>query len=245
MPSAACRHPPPFAQAFCEREGLSFIETSALEATNVEQAFQRILTEIYHIVSKKALASEDGPAAVSTGGLLACWRGMPARDGVRPQQASLGNPSLATCDRCALALCVRCTDACSPTCPGLGAGSHQRHGNQGHRGGARGQEEVHLLLQRLSSAAGGSTQHAQCHRPGGGTAWRWACLPAEALLSRVPWPLALLVFLCVFFLLSRITAAAHSSTQSINGPSSSSAAAPGPTLADCGVGPAWLTPLDL
>lgn len=144
-------------QAFCEREGLSFIETSALEATNVEQvrrmaaknsllagsriasssrnwswhnqavcsklpcklghaeescclhaaaigqaavlimplicayralllmhsgacpssvhsacfcpqAFQRILTEIYHIVSKKALASEDGPAAVRLAG---------------------------------------------------------------------------------------------------------------------------------------------------------------------------------
>ncbi len=48
-------------QAFCEKEGLSFIETSALESTNVEQAFQRILTEIYHIVSKKALASEDKP----------------------------------------------------------------------------------------------------------------------------------------------------------------------------------------
>ena len=47
------------AQAFCEKEGLSFIETSALESTNVEQAFQRILTEIYHIVSKKALASEE------------------------------------------------------------------------------------------------------------------------------------------------------------------------------------------
>lgn len=62
-------------QAFCEREGLSFIETSALEATNVEQAFQRILTEIYHIVSKKALASEEGPAAVSS----ACRRG--AADG--------------------------------------------------------------------------------------------------------------------------------------------------------------------
>ncbi|PRW59514.1 Rab family GTPase [Chlorella sorokiniana] len=56
------------AKAFCEREGLSFIETSALEATNVEQAFQRILTEIYHIVSKKALASEDGPAAAPTSG---------------------------------------------------------------------------------------------------------------------------------------------------------------------------------
>ena len=39
------------AQQFCEKEGLSFIETSALESTNVELAFQRILTEIYHIVS--------------------------------------------------------------------------------------------------------------------------------------------------------------------------------------------------
>ena len=48
------------AAAFCEREGLSFIETSALEATNVEAAFQKILTEIYHIVSKKALAAEGG-----------------------------------------------------------------------------------------------------------------------------------------------------------------------------------------
>ena len=55
------------ASSFCEKEGLSFIETSALEATNVEQAFQRILTEIYHIVSKKALASEEGVAAPSSG----------------------------------------------------------------------------------------------------------------------------------------------------------------------------------
>jgi Ras-related protein Rab-11A len=49
------------AQQFCEKEGLSFIETSALESTNVELAFQRILTEIYHIVSKKSLASDDNP----------------------------------------------------------------------------------------------------------------------------------------------------------------------------------------
>lgn len=34
------------AQAFCEKEGLSFIETSALESTNVELAFQKILTEV-------------------------------------------------------------------------------------------------------------------------------------------------------------------------------------------------------
>jgi hypothetical protein len=45
------------ASAFCEREGLSFIETSALESTNVEEAFKQILTEIYHIVSKKAIDS--------------------------------------------------------------------------------------------------------------------------------------------------------------------------------------------
>ena len=46
-------------QAFCEKNELSFIETSALESTNVEKAFQQILTEIYHIVSKKVLDSED------------------------------------------------------------------------------------------------------------------------------------------------------------------------------------------
>lgn len=46
-------------QAFCEKESLSFIETSALESTNVEEAFKKILTEIYHIVSKKSLASEE------------------------------------------------------------------------------------------------------------------------------------------------------------------------------------------
>ena len=46
-------------QAFCEREGLSFIETSALESTNVEKAFQLILTDIYHIVSKKVLDNDD------------------------------------------------------------------------------------------------------------------------------------------------------------------------------------------
>ncbi|XP_037495174.1 ras-related protein Rab2BV [Jatropha curcas] len=46
-------------QGLAEREGLSFLETSALEATNVEKAFQTILTEIYHIISKKALAAQE------------------------------------------------------------------------------------------------------------------------------------------------------------------------------------------
>ncbi|GAC76609.1 M-phase inducer phosphatase [Moesziomyces antarcticus T-34] len=47
------------AKAFAAENNLSFIETSALDASNVEQAFQNILTEIYRIVSNKALQSSD------------------------------------------------------------------------------------------------------------------------------------------------------------------------------------------
>ena len=56
------------AAAFCEREGISFVETSALEATNVDEAFQKILTEIYHIVSKRALAAAEGGEGGAGGG---------------------------------------------------------------------------------------------------------------------------------------------------------------------------------
>lgn len=43
------------ARSFAERNGLNFIETSALDSTNVEAAFQNILTEIYRIVSQKQI----------------------------------------------------------------------------------------------------------------------------------------------------------------------------------------------
>lgn len=47
-----------------ESEALYFMETSALEATNVENAFTEVLTQIYHIVSKKAIdAGDDGAAS--------------------------------------------------------------------------------------------------------------------------------------------------------------------------------------
>ena len=70
-----CRHlrsvQTDLSQQFCEKEGLSFIETSALESTNVELAFQRILTEIYHIVSKKTLVtSRRRPAAAGSCGAV-------------------------------------------------------------------------------------------------------------------------------------------------------------------------------
>ncbi|KAJ8466760.1 hypothetical protein OPV22_029312 [Ensete ventricosum] len=52
-------------QVLAEQEGLSFLETSALESLNVEKAFQTIITEIYHIINKKALAAQE--AARSAG----------------------------------------------------------------------------------------------------------------------------------------------------------------------------------
>ncbi|GMY05002.1 ras-related protein RABA2a [Fagus crenata] len=56
------------AQGYAEKEGLSFIETSALEATNVEKAFQTILAEIYRIISKKLLSSDEpAPASIKEG----------------------------------------------------------------------------------------------------------------------------------------------------------------------------------
>ncbi|KAI9227262.1 MAG: small GTPase [Piptocephalis tieghemiana] len=48
------------AKQFAAENGLSFIETSALDSSNVELSFQKILTEIYRIVSDKALeANQD------------------------------------------------------------------------------------------------------------------------------------------------------------------------------------------
>jgi len=58
------------AKAFAAENGLSFIETSALDASNVESAFQTILTDIYRIVSSKALEQSADPIKPSTGDTL-------------------------------------------------------------------------------------------------------------------------------------------------------------------------------
>ncbi|GFP98177.1 RAS-related protein rgp1 [Phtheirospermum japonicum] len=47
------------AKDFAQKENLFFMETSALEATNVEPAFLNILTEIYRVASKKALVANE------------------------------------------------------------------------------------------------------------------------------------------------------------------------------------------
>jgi Ras-related protein Rab-11A len=47
------------AKEFAEKEGLFFLETSALESTNVETAFMTVLTEIFNVVNKKNLAADE------------------------------------------------------------------------------------------------------------------------------------------------------------------------------------------
>lgn len=58
------------AKEFAEKEGLFFLETSALEATNVEDAFLTVLNEIFNIVNKNNLVAEEdqsngNPASLS------------------------------------------------------------------------------------------------------------------------------------------------------------------------------------
>merc|ERR1711939_949975 len=57
------------AKAYAAENDLSFIETSALDSSNVEMAFQNILTEIYKIVSSRQLDAAEAaykPGAGST-----------------------------------------------------------------------------------------------------------------------------------------------------------------------------------
>ena len=47
-----------------EKEGLLFLETSALDATNVEKAFLMVLERIYQTVSRKSLDGSQEPPLV-------------------------------------------------------------------------------------------------------------------------------------------------------------------------------------
>ena len=46
------------AVTFAQTNNLAFIETSALDATGVEEAFRQILTEIYRLISRKNVQAE-------------------------------------------------------------------------------------------------------------------------------------------------------------------------------------------
>ncbi|KAI3466713.1 hypothetical protein Pfo_023376 [Paulownia fortunei] len=55
------------AKAYAVKENTFFMETSALEALNVENAFTEVLTQIYHVVSRRALDIGDDPSALPKG----------------------------------------------------------------------------------------------------------------------------------------------------------------------------------
>ena len=57
------------AQAYADEQGYSFVETSALDATNVDQAFRGILTKVYEEMSARQLSGEGGGAGDGAGGL--------------------------------------------------------------------------------------------------------------------------------------------------------------------------------
>ncbi|OVA08673.1 Small GTPase superfamily [Macleaya cordata] len=53
-------------KSLAEAEGLFFMETSALDSTNVRTAFEMVIREIYNNVSRKVLNSDSYKAELST-----------------------------------------------------------------------------------------------------------------------------------------------------------------------------------
>ena len=54
------------AMALSEKYALAYIETSALDASGVEIAFHKVLTDIYNVLSKKSLGGADGASGGAT-----------------------------------------------------------------------------------------------------------------------------------------------------------------------------------
>lgn len=53
-------------KALAEAQGLFFIETSALDDSNVAAAFQTLVKEIYHILSRKVFQSQEQKKELSS-----------------------------------------------------------------------------------------------------------------------------------------------------------------------------------
>lgn len=72
------------ASAFAQKNGLFFLETSALDSTNVERAFQTVLSQIYQIISHKETTDCQQNHVFSTNS-VASVRMAPAQSKVRVQ----------------------------------------------------------------------------------------------------------------------------------------------------------------
>ncbi|KAG6497995.1 ras-related protein RABA1f-like [Zingiber officinale] len=55
------------AAALAKRQNAFFVETSALESTNVDAAFAEVLTQVYRVASRKVLDVGENPATLSKG----------------------------------------------------------------------------------------------------------------------------------------------------------------------------------
>ncbi|MBA0763636.1 hypothetical protein Gotri_013062 [Gossypium trilobum] len=83
------------AKEFAQRESLFLMETSALEATNVESAFLTVVTEIYRVISKKNLVANDEQE--ESGGNASLLKGTTiVVPGPQPQSGS-GGKSFSCC----------------------------------------------------------------------------------------------------------------------------------------------------
>ena len=76
------------AMAFAEKYDLAFIETSALAATGVDIAFHRILTEIFHVHSKRSVGDAEAAAGGAAAGVKAGEALVITAEGAAPAKKS-------------------------------------------------------------------------------------------------------------------------------------------------------------
>lgn len=82
------------AMQFAEENKLSFIETSALDSTGVDEAFQRTVTEIYHVISRRSISNNN------TNNKLKPGQGQSIKLGSSNDIQTEGNQSNMGCSSC-------------------------------------------------------------------------------------------------------------------------------------------------
>mmetsp|Transcript_24500 Transcript_24500/g.23525 ORF Transcript_24500/g.23525 Transcript_24500/m.23525 type:complete len:224 (+) Transcript_24500:158-829(+) len=81
------------AMAFAENNNLAFIETSALDATGVDESFTQILTEIHKLVIRKTINNADagkGNMALPQGQTISVTGADPGKKGTGPGGKAAG-----------------------------------------------------------------------------------------------------------------------------------------------------------